>query len=96
MMERKKTGSYKKDFEVAMFGKVADLPAIVARVPSRCWLLWCPDYYLLLLWGNKSTVVLLQLLQLVLLVVAPELLWRLARLSHGWCVDNVVLWRITA
>jgi hypothetical protein len=83
MMEGKKMGSYKKDFEVAMFGKVADLPAIVAWVPGRCRLLWWPDCYLLLLWCSKGTILLLLLLQLVLLVVAPELLWRLVRMSVG-------------
>jgi hypothetical protein len=54
---------------MAQLDKVADFPAIVARVTGRYKLLWWPDYHLLLLLCWRGTVVLL-LLRL-LWVIAP-------------------------
>jgi hypothetical protein len=65
---------------------VADFPAIVAHVTDRCKQLWWPDcHQLLLCW--RIMVVLLLLLQ----AIAPELWWRVAWLSRGWCIDHAVL-----
>jgi hypothetical protein len=77
-----------------VFGEVLDLPAIVAQVSDRCRLMWWLVYHLLLLRCSRGTVVLL-LLRLVLLAVALEQLQRSTWLSHGWCIDNVVLRRRT-
>jgi hypothetical protein len=63
---------------MAVFGEVTNLPAIVARVTSRCELVWWPDCHLLLLLCWRRVIVLL-----LLRTVAPELWWRLARLSYG-------------
>jgi hypothetical protein len=77
----------------AVFGEVVDFPVIVARVTSRCELLWWPDCILLLLllcW--RGVVVLL----LLLWAVAPDLWQRSPRLSCGWCVDHAILQRSTS
>jgi hypothetical protein len=73
---------------MAVFGEVADLPAIVACVTGRHELLWWPNCHLLLLCWRVVVLLMLQ-------AVAPELWQRLARLSHGWCIDHAVLWRST-
>jgi hypothetical protein len=67
---------------------VPNLPIVVAWVPHWCDLLWWPSCSLLL-WSERSTVVLLLLLELR--AVAPEL-WKSAWLSRGWHVDHGVLW----
>jgi hypothetical protein len=73
---------------MAVFGEVTDLPLIVAQVTGWRELLWWPDCHLLR-W--RRVVVLL-----LLWAVAPELWRRSAWLSHGWCIDHVVLGRSTA
>jgi hypothetical protein len=70
---------------MTVFGEVTDLSTIVARVTSRCELLWWPDCHLILLRWRRAVVLLL------LWVVALELWWRLAQLSHRWCIDHAVL-----
>jgi hypothetical protein len=76
---------------MTLFGEVANLPAIVARLTGRRELLWCHDCHLLLLLCWRRAVVLL-----LLRAVATELWWKSARLSHGWCIDHAVLQRSTA
>jgi hypothetical protein len=76
---------------MTVIGEVSDIPTIVARVTSRCELLWWPDCHLLLLllcW-RRVIVLLLQ-------AVALELWQRSAWLSHGWCIDHAVLQSSTA
>jgi hypothetical protein len=68
----------------AVIGEVTDFPTIVAWVTSMCDLLWWPDCHLLLLWCWRVAVV---LLLLILQAVALEL-WRMTRLSRGWCVER--------
>jgi hypothetical protein len=75
-----------------VFGEVVDFTTIVAWVTGRCKLLWWPDYHLLLLLCWRSAAILLLLLR----VVALELWWSAARLSHGWCIDHAVLQGRTA
>jgi hypothetical protein len=74
-----------------VLGEVADFPTIVARVTSRCKLLWWHDCHLLLLLCWWSAVVLL-----LLWAVALELWRRAGQLSRGWGVDHAVLWGSTA
>jgi hypothetical protein len=64
---------------------------IIGMIASWFRLLWWPGCHLLLQTG-WSVAVLLLLLEL--LVVAPRLR-KLARLSHGWVVNHVVLWGST-
>jgi hypothetical protein len=74
---------------MAVLGKVADFPAIVAQVTGKHKLLWCPDCHLLLLcWQSVVVLLLLRLLW----AIAPELWRRTVRLSRRWGIDHVVLW----
>jgi hypothetical protein len=79
-----------------VLGEVADLLAIVARVTDRRKLLGWPDCHMLLLLLCWRSAVVLLLLLLLLWVIAPELRWRAARLSHGRGVDHAVLQGSTA